>query len=241
VNLTPTLLLCARHACRFGSSLKLLHLLSLACVVFETNALAQQPVPGEVPRGTIASTHSSSPFALPSLFALTSNPLSLLIGRYGVSFEYKPAPHHSLVLAPHYDYLSGNPGGDYGYAYTDTLSGGGAELGYRFYSGALGFDGFFAGPSLLIAKHRLATTTQVSNPPEGFVSESIKFTSVGVALDAGWQWQLGHFIIGGGIGVRYAKLNEHLRLTSAGTDLLIDWSAGAGVRPRIAVNLGYAF
>jgi len=212
------------------------------CIVFETNALAQQaertewPIATEAPGGTITPIQSDTPSPEPRQFAFTFNPLNLIIGRFGFNFEYQPVLHHGLIVTPHYDYLSGSPGGDYGYATTDTLNGVGAELGYRFYSGKRGFDGFFAGPSLLLARHKLTTTNTLSIPPE-----SIVFNSVGGAFDVGWQRQWSHFIAGGGLGVQYTKVNENLRLYQAGTDILISWNAGGGWRPRLAFNLGYAF
>jgi hypothetical protein len=107
---------------------------------------------------TTAPGDSNTPSASPSRFALTGNPLNLIIGRYAFNLEYQPAPHHSLMVTPHYDYLSGglpSDGDCGGGSCTDTLNGGGAEIGYRFYSSTRGLDGFFGGPSLLIARHKL--------------------------------------------------------------------------------------
>jgi hypothetical protein len=53
-------------------------------------------------------------------------------------------------------------------------------------------------------------------------------------------WQLGHFIIGVGVGVQYTKLNKELPLYN-GEDLLIALNADALLLPRLAFNLGYAF
>jgi hypothetical protein len=239
----------ARRARPCKRWLKLLSLLTLAgvspCIFFASNALAEQLEP-EGPRvgtgspnGTIAPIQSGAPSPEPRRFALTFNPLNLIIGRYGFNFEYQPVPHHGLIVSPHYDYYSENPQGDYGYAFVDTLNGVGAELGYRFYSGKRGFEGFFAGPSLLLATNRVTTTGSFSGPP---VKTNDTWSSVGVAFDVGGPLQLGHFIIGGGAGVRYTKLNQNLNEHGLGDMPVIEEvNAGGGWCPRLAFNLGYAF
>ncbi len=242
------LTLTARHARPHRRCLKPLQsFLKLACVahfiVFEMNALAEQPERTQWPIATEAQGETSTPVQNgapspePSRFALTFNPLNLIIGRYGFNFEYQPVLHHGLILTPHYDYLSGSlpdDGGCLNGNCTDTLNGVGAELGYRFYSGRHGFDGFFAGPSLLIARRKLTGTY------EGHTSAEV-FTSVGGAFDVGWQWQQDHFSVGIGAGVQYTKSSEKLSLMGAGIDILINWNAGDGWLPRLAFNLGYAF
>jgi hypothetical protein len=173
---------------------------------------------------------------VPSRFALTFNPLNLIIGRYGFNFEYQPVPHHGLIFSPHYDHLSGDPSWD-GEATlaTDTLNGVGAELGYRYYSSSHGFDGFFAGPSLLIATYERTLMGLPTTKTSGQVN------SVGLAFDVGGQLQLGHFVFGGGVGVQYTTNDRQFGLSGRGVDLLMEWNIGGGVLPRFAINLGYAF
>src|SRR5580692_2516697 len=73
--------------------------------------------------------------------ALQGNPLGLAIGRYSADLEYLPAPHHALHLSPvGYFALPG---------VADELTGGGAEMGYRWYSGLYGPHGFFLGASFI--------------------------------------------------------------------------------------------
>ena len=237
----------ARHDRPYRRCLKLLQsFLKLACVahlvVFEMNARAEQPqrasrsIAPEAQSETIAPVQNGEPAPQRSRFALTFNPLNLIIGRYGFNFEYQPVPHQGLIVSPHYDHFSEHPTGDYSYAFIDTLNGVGAELGYRFYSGKRGFDGFFAGPSLLIATNRVTTTGSFSGPP---VKTNDTWSSVGIAFDVGGQLQLGHFIIGGGAGVRYAKLNQNLN--EGDMPVIEEVNAGGGWCPRLAFNLGYAF
>lgn len=210
-----------------------------------SNARAQelppsQPLIDVEARGTsIRPTQSDTSPGEIRRVALTLNPLNLLIGRYGFNFEFQLVPHHGLIVSPHYDHSSENPSGDYGYAFVDTLNGVGTELGYRFYSGKRSFDGFFAGPSLLIATNRVTSTGSFSGPP---VTTSDTWSSVGIAFDVGGQWQLGHFIVGGGAGVRYAKLNQNLNEHGLGDMPVIEEvNAGGGWCPRLALNIGYAF
>ena len=166
--------------------------------------------------------------------ALTFNPLNLLIGRYGFNFEYQPVPHHGIIVTPHYDHLSGGMGTDgCNTNCSSTLNGGGVELGYRYYFGEQGFDGFFLGPSLIVTQHRLT----YEDPPTK--SSYVDFTGVGGAFDVGWQRQLGHFIIGGSVGIQYTR-TKRLNL-GEGEDILISLNADGLVLPRLAFNLGYAF
>ena len=94
----------------------------------------------------------------PKQFALSTNPLNLYIGRYGINFEYQPTLHHGLIVSPHCDHVnadvSATDGNGQIATYNDSFSGFGTELGYRFYSGDKGFNGFFAGPSLLLATYK---------------------------------------------------------------------------------------
>ena len=224
-------------------------ILGVFSVFGPSTALAQEPVPAATPALTpmadtrVKQAHPvgvAEPSPVPKQFAFTFNPLNLLVGRFGFNFEYQPVLHHGLIVSPHYDHASGDPSYDAETtSFTDTLNGVGAELGYRFYSGHQGFDGFFAGPSLLIATHKLTRTNAASIPPGS--ETSVSFSSIGGAFDVGWQWQLGHFIVGGGAGVQYTKINESLPLSGRGVDLIMDWNAGGGWRPRLAFNLGYAF
>jgi len=172
-------------------------------------------------------------------FAVTSNPLNLVIGRYGFNFEYQPVLHHGIIVSPHYDYLSGNPGQEGGSCNgrcAETLSGAGTEFGYRFYSGNRGFNGIFVGPSLIIARHKSRFTYSPWNDQTVVV-----FNEIGAALDIGGQWQLGHFVIGGGIGVQFSALDHEIGSTGRGIDILIQYNAGGSLLPRLLFNLGYAF
>lgn len=200
--------------------------------------------PGSAPtssqrEGRIADTASNG--SERTEFAFTSNPLNLLIGRYGISFEYQPVIHHTLIFSPHYDTLSGDPGqeGSCNGRCTDTLSGAGAEVGYRFYTGNRGFNGFFIGPSVIVSRHM----SRFSNPDSApqWRESSVVFNEMGGAVDVGGQWQLGHFVIGAGVGVQLTALSEQFPSTGRGIDVLTELNAGGGLLPRLLLNVGYTF
>jgi hypothetical protein len=231
-----------RHAHRCGVNFKpLLSLLvCLAhCVVSETNALAQQPAHTEElistgsPDQSMAPTQINSPPPKPRRFAFTFNPLNLVIGRYGFNFEYQPAAHHSLVVTPHYDHAVADTMGEA--RITDHLDGAGAEIGYRYYTGTRGFEGFFIGPSLLLATHKIYTTSIYPFEQDNLGTKS--FSSLGWAVDVGGQWQLGPWIIGAGVGMQYTRLSTHFSELGFPVYAVVT----DGWWPRAALILGYAF
>jgi hypothetical protein len=172
--------------------------------------------------------------------ALTVNALNLIVGRYAANLEYQPVPHHGVIVTPHFDHLSGDPLWDGSRGHDrDTLTGGGVELGYRLYTGSRGFNGLFIGPSLLLASHETVLTRNVGTQFESQTRET--FSSVGVAMDAGAQWQRGNFVIGFGAGVRSMKNSRSRSFSGSGVDMFIEGNTGEGVYGRFAFNLGCAF
>jgi len=208
----------------------------------------QPPAPGtpvtvRMPDGTYRQGYAMAavepaPEPAPKQFAITTNPLNLYIHRYGLNVEYQPTLHHGIIVSPHYDSVSVDAtsvmtinGTTQSIGYKDSYSGFGAEIGYRFYSGNRGFNGFFAGPSLLLATYKTSGNLQGAN-----VSSS--FSSIGWAWEVGGQAQLGGgFIIGGGGGMQYTKVSKQID----DLPLVAAVIAGGGWRPRFLLNLGYAF
>lgn len=170
-------------------------------------------------------------------FAISANPLNFIIGRYGLNFEYQPIAHHGVILTPYFLYLNGNGRDDCSDANCkDSLRGGGLELGYRFYTSKRGFHGFFASPSLLVTTFDSGSTY--------YGSESHRnHTSLGVAFDVGGQWQVGHFIIGGGIGVqRKWFTGERYGIPERGFGaIFMSWNASDENLLRLLMSVGYAF
>ncbi len=67
---------------------------------------------------------------------------------------------------------------------------------------------------------------------------SSSFSSYGFAWEVGGQAQIGGgFIIGGGGGLQYTKVNKDLGDLPFAAAII----AGGGWRPRILLNIGYAF
>jgi hypothetical protein len=163
--------------------------------------------------------------------ALEVNPLGLAIGRYSISAEYLLAKHHALTLSPFYANapvtatINGKEidGG--------ALTGFGGELGYRYYTGSKGANGFFVGPSALFGVYS-------QSAPGGATSQS--FSAIGGAVDIGGQAIIGPgIVIGGGFGLQYTKNSEEL--DTANLNLASAVIAGGGVRPRFLLSLGYSF
>jgi hypothetical protein len=169
--------------------------------------------------------------------SLELNPLAATIGRYSIQGEYLPLPHHAITLNPFYTHAPvtvtvGGKDVDAG-----SLDGFGGELGYRFYTGTKGPNGFFVGPSFILASYSQSAPSGV-NPSGSAGSDS--FTSYGAALDIGGQAVIGPgIVIGGGFGLQYTKTSTDI--DTSNLNLASAIIAGGGVRPRFVFTLGYAF
>lgn len=166
-------------------------------------------------------------------WSIELNPIGVSIGRYSVQGEFMLAKHHAVTLNPFFQYksISGTVNGqdvDLG-----TLSGGGAEAGYRFYTGSKGANGFFIGPSVLFAAYSVGA-------PSGSDGTSQTFTSVGGAVDLGGQVIIGPgIVIGAGFGLQYTATSEELDTDAL--SFLSKAAVGGGVRPRFLFAAGYSF
>lgn len=169
--------------------------------------------------------------------AVELNPLSVIIGRYSLNVEILPARHHALVLNPHYDSFSFEPAVNAGgedIAVTDGFSGYGAELGYRYYSGSRGPQGFFIGPSLLLGRYHAKQSDLTG-------SDEKSFTSVGWALDVGGQAIVGSgVVLGFGLGIQQTRNSVNADQFGE-LPLFAEALVGSGVRPRFLFSAGYAF
>jgi hypothetical protein len=160
------------------------------------------------------------------------NPIGIAIGRYSVNVEYLPLPHHALVVNPYFAYVNADvQAGDL--EYSQSFVGGGAELGYRFYTGSKGPHGFYVGPSFLFGQYSASQDAVGSIP-----ATSAGFTTVGGAIDVGGQAVVGPgIVIGGGFGVQYTKATEDFEDLPFAAAIL----AGGGFRPRFLLSAGFAF
>lgn len=161
-------------------------------------------------------------------FALELNPLGVAIGRYSISGEYMVARHHAVTITPSYTSTSIKVND----VEVGSLSGFGGEAGYRLYTGSKGANGFFVGPSVLVASYSSESVVK------GGASQS--FTSIGGAVDVGGQWIIGPgVLIGFGAGLQYTSNSEEL--STDGLNIASAAIAGGGVRPRFLLALGYSF
>ncbi|CAN5750612.1 hypothetical protein BH11MYX4_BH11MYX4_07250 [soil metagenome] len=171
-------------------------------------------------------------------FAIEINPLAVGIGRYSLQAEAVVAKHHAITANPFFVHLPMR----YELAAIDggTLTGFGGELGYRFYSGSGGPEGFFIGPSAIFAAY--------SNEGGGPGTEP--FTTFGAAADIGGQLMLGPgVVLGAGLGVQYLRpstgyggaCSGGCAYSAADLDASSRRIVEGGVSPRILLAMGYAF
>jgi hypothetical protein len=158
---------------------------------------------------------------------LTANPLSLILGRIGINVEYLPIKHHAIVLNPYFQSISAGTDQD-----KTTYTNFGGELGYHFYTGERGANGFFVGPSLLYMRANASSTSNVAGVSS---SASSNMDVYGAALDIGGQHiTKGGFTIGGGAGVMYLTASSSSTATSSTFKV-------SGVLPRFLLTIGYSF
>ena len=220
----------------------------LASFTFLPCALAQNaaPAPGQQPGGYPPPTDRpgygqqgmhEAEHAFKS-FAVEANPLGLFIGHYSVNVEWLPAMHHALVLNPHYDSVTAevtvSDGTNSVATFEENFTGGGAELGYRYYTGRAGPNGFFVGPSLLLGAYTASNSDFTG-------SEATSFSRVGFAVDIGGQAVIDPgFVIGGGFGLQRTWVNG-VDDYSGELPLSAEVLVGSGVRPRFLFSMGGAF
>ena len=163
--------------------------------------------------------------------SLEVNPLGLAIGRYSISGEYVIVKHHAVTITPFYANAPVTVTVNGKELDGGALTGFGGELGYRFYTGSKGANGFFVGPSALFGSYS-------QSAPGGGSSQS--FSAIGGALDIGGQAILGPgIVIGGGFGLQYTKNSEEL--DTGNLNLASAVIAGGGIRPRFLLSAGYSF
>jgi hypothetical protein len=162
---------------------------------------------------------------------IQGNPLDFAIGRYSIDLEYLPAPHHALHATPLYYYAL--PGVD------DQLTGFGAELGYRFYTGEHGPHGFFAGGSFLVGSFEYIHGNPANLPYDQ--ANDTQYVQLGGAIDVGYRIiALGSFTAGAGAGLEYVvdTIDPKFEYVShPWHDLVYGW----GLRPRAILEVGAAF
>jgi len=191
---------------------------------------ADAPPAAAPPGAVLVPIAEAQPEPEPKHFNIMLNPLGFFIGRYSIQAEYLPLLHHAITLTPFYTHAPVKVTENGQEVDLGSLNGGGAELGYRFYTGKKGPNGFFVGPSFLFGSYSSSQT--------GAANQS--FTSVGGAIDFGGQAVVGPGItIGGGFGIQYTKTSEDINTENLNLASAI--IAGGGTRPRFLFSVGYAF
>jgi hypothetical protein len=169
--------------------------------------------------------------------SLELNPLGLAIGRYSIQGEYMLARHHAVTLNPFYAHAPVTVTVNGKDIDAGSLNGFGGELGYRFYTGSKGANGFFVGPSVIFGSY--SQSGGVTAP--GAASTDSSFTSIGGAVDVGGQFIIGPgVVLGFGGGLQYTKTSQDNGDTS-NLNLASAIIAGGGVRPRALLAVGYSF
>lgn len=161
-------------------------------------------------------------------FALEWNPLGLIVGgRVSIAAEWAPVTHHVLIVSPHFVRTGADVSIGANEQVRQTFTGGGGEIGYRYYTGHRGMNGVFIGPSVIAGYYNASLP-----------GEDQPFTNLGVAVDVGVQHVIGdHFVLGGGIGVEYLRVSHEFGDLSDGASAI----AKQGVKPRLLFQGGYAF
>ncbi len=158
------------------------------------------------------------------------NPIALLIQRVSFNVEIAPADHHALVFTPMYFYpRTASFTNDSGQVVlAQTFEGFGGEIGYRYYTGAGGLRGFYAGPSVFA----LFPTATAGN------GSKTSFSDFGLAADVGYQALVADsWLVSLGGGVQYTFTSESLARQQQPATIV----ANRGVQPRVDFSVGYAF
>lgn len=198
-------------------------LLGLAAFALAAPARADELPPWIVPEGP----H-------PDTVALQMNPLAIAAGRFSATLEYVLQTHHAAVASPIYYWAFPGP--------ADTFDGGGVEVGYRYYTGRRGTNGFFAGASFLFGDYRFKHSVPTLRGTDGSFFDGANetdFQSYGGAIDAGYKallWDT--FVVGAGIGAQYTVFTLQPDWTKSTREDLV---YGSGLRPRVLLEAGGAF
>lgn len=160
--------------------------------------------------------------------AVLWNPLGIFLGgRISLQAELVPVQHHAIELSPHFVHTSTDLAVGNNTTANQTFSGGGAEVGYRYYTGRRGPNGLFVGPSLIVDGYNASL-------PQG----SHTFSNIGIAVDVGIQKIFfEHLVLGGGLGVQWTTVSRDFADLPTSASMI----AGGGVKPRFILAAGYAF
>lgn len=161
-------------------------------------------------------------------FAIGVNPLGLIVGgRWSFQAEWAPVTHHVILVSPHIIHTTANIATSPSTMDSQTFTGFGGELGYRYYTGHRGMNGVFVGPSFIGGVYNAS-----------ILGHDQAFTDVGIAADVGFKGLIAnHLALGGGVGIEYLHVSHDFGdLPTAQSTI-----ASTGVKPRLLFEAGYAF
>jgi hypothetical protein len=161
-------------------------------------------------------------------FALGVNPLGLIVGgRYSIQAEWAPVTHHVVLVSPHFIHTSVDIATSPSTMDSQTFTGVGGEVGYRYYTGHRGMNGVFIGPSIIVGAYNAS-----------LLGGDQAFTDIGGAVDVGFKGLVAdHLALGGGVGIEYLHVSHDFGdLPTAPAAI-----AASGVKPRLIFEAGYAF
>ncbi len=157
-------------------------------------------------------------------FTVLADVTMVLTARISFEGQFVPWMHHGFRLNPFCAFVDQSLPFISGAADERFQLSCGTEVGYRYYTGERGANGFFVGPSLLFAHTHVNAGNDASKQPVG----ARDFYYAGGALDVGVQGMTERgFTVGGGAGVVL------LRNLDAGSRF--------GVDQRLFINVGYSF
>lgn len=160
---------------------------------------------------------------------LQEHPLSAALLRISFTYELLPVAHHAVSIGVHAPLFTMNNS-----TIEERYYGVGGELGYRYYSGEKGPNGFFVGPSFIAGRYYSADGIDLG----AFSGRSDTwFTSLGVAADVGYAFFIGsrvHMAFGAGVQYNHADVDRN-ELGS-----IANLFSGTGVRPRALFSIGFA-
>jgi hypothetical protein len=141
--------------------------------------------------------------------------------------EYVPVAHHALIVSPHILHTSADLPASAHPTGTETFSGAGTEVGYRYYTGHRGPNGVFVGSSIILGLYNA-----------NLLSNNQLFTTIGIAGDVGVQYLFFDWLtVSVGGGLQYTSVSHDF----ADLPLSASITAGGGFKPRVLGSAGYAF
>lgn len=186
---------------------------------------AAPPAVAPAPPPAVAPAPQPDPEEKPyKQFSVLFNPLSAIVGRYSFDLIYLPARHHGIVFNPYGQFVSAEAG-----SVKTEYSNYGAELGYRFFTGERGANGFFIGPFATYTAYNTKTTS-------GGTSAEASFRAYGVGADLGGMHVFDFGLtIGGGFGLMWLRGSGGDGAATSSTVKV------EGVLPRFLFSIGYSF